>query len=208
VGTIHAGFILQQIVMNPQEGRQRVHGVDDAEGVGELGAEAAQGVDDEVLIGDWMTDVDKSVSKALEAAAVIPNGKIALLQAVEVLESVDGALRGIVEEEATNGEPGGVSRRSAVEHHVANRLGHGEVDPRDDAVVDLSPLDVVQACLCVDGAVDMVEKTELAKGEFEERAPGGIIGLLKIQHVRHMVANVEDLHGKTRSDPIAKYPEE
>jgi hypothetical protein len=48
-----------------------------------------------------------------------------------------------------------------VERHVANRLGDGEVDPSDDAMVDLCPLDAVELCLGVHGAVDMIQESEL-----------------------------------------------
>jgi ketosteroid isomerase-like protein len=62
-----------------------MHGVDDAEGVGELVVEDAHGVDDEVLVGDGMADVDKSVRQAFEMAAKIADGEITLLQTMEVL---------------------------------------------------------------------------------------------------------------------------
>jgi hypothetical protein len=41
----------------------------------------------------------------------------------------------------------------------------------------------------------MVEETELAKGKFKERAPGGVIGFLEIQNLWHMVADVQHLDG-------------
>jgi hypothetical protein len=47
--------------VHPEERWQRVNGVDNVEGVGELGAEAAHDIDDEVLIGDGITDVRESI---------------------------------------------------------------------------------------------------------------------------------------------------
>jgi hypothetical protein len=89
--------------------------------------------------------------------------KIALLQSVEVLQGVDGALRGIVEKEAAHGVPSGEGGGAAMERHVADRLGDGEVDPRHNAVIKLCPLNIEQALLRVDGAVDMIQKIQLAK---------------------------------------------
>jgi hypothetical protein len=140
-----------------------------------------------------MPDIDKSVCQALEAAAVVADAEIALLQAVKILQSVDGALGRIVEEETPNSVPGGEGRRTTLEHHVTNRLGNGEVDPRDDAMVDLGPLDVELPDVGVDGAVDMVEETELAEGKFKKGAPGGVIGFMEIQNLWHMVADVQHL---------------
>jgi hypothetical protein len=44
-----------------------------------------------------------------------------------------------------------------VKHHVTDGFGDRKINPGDDAVVDLRPLDVEQARLRVDGAVDMVQ---------------------------------------------------
>jgi hypothetical protein len=38
-----------------------------------------------------------------------------------------------------------------------------EVDPCDDAMVDLRPLSVEEACLGVDGTVDTIQESELSK---------------------------------------------
>jgi hypothetical protein len=181
--------------MYPQKRRQRVDGVDDTKGATEIGAEAAHGIGDEVLVGDGIADVDEGVREALEATIVIADTEVALLQAVKVLQSVDGALGRIVEEETANGVPDGEGRRTALEHHVVDRLGHGEVDPRDNAMADLGPLHVELPGVGVGSAVDMVEETELAKGKFKERAPGGVIGFLEIQNLWHMVADVQHLDG-------------
>lgn len=62
-----------------EEMRQQIHGIDHTEGVGELGTEAAHGVDDEVLVGDGMTDVGESICQLLETAAEFTDGEITLL---------------------------------------------------------------------------------------------------------------------------------
>lgn len=90
--------------MYPQERRQWSHGADDSQRITELGAKAPHGVDDEVLIRDGVVDVAEGVGEALEAAAEITDGELALVKVVEVLKRVDGALAGVVEEEATHVE--------------------------------------------------------------------------------------------------------
>jgi hypothetical protein len=57
VSTVQARLLLQEVGVHREERWQRFNGIDDAEGVGELGAEVAHDVDNEVLIGDGMTDV-------------------------------------------------------------------------------------------------------------------------------------------------------
>jgi hypothetical protein len=154
--------------MDPKKRWKWMHGVNHTKIVCELGAQTTHGVDDEVLVSEGVADVGEGVGEALEAAAVVVDGEVALLEAVEVLEGIDGALRRIVEEEAAYGVPGGVHSGTTQQHHVADGLGHSEVDPRDDAMVDLGPLGVEHTSLGVDGAVNMVHEAELAEGEFEE----------------------------------------
>jgi hypothetical protein len=97
--------------------------------IGELGAEPAHRVDDEVPISDGVADISECVGEALEAAAIVVDGEISLLQVVEILQSIHSALGCVVEEETAHGVPSGEGGGAAVEHHVADRLRHGEVDP-------------------------------------------------------------------------------
>lgn len=135
MGVIQAFLLLQEVGVHPQERRQRVHGVDDAEGIGELRAKSVHGVDDEVMVGDGVANVDEGVREALEVATKVVNGEVTLLQIVKVLQSIDNVLRGIVEEELADGVPCGERRHTALEHHVLDGLGHSEVNPRNNAVV-------------------------------------------------------------------------
>jgi hypothetical protein len=114
--------------MHPQKRREWVHGVDDTKRVGEFGADVAHGVDDEVLVGDRVADVGEGVGQALDAAAVVVDREIALLQAMEILESIHGALRRVAEEEATDSVPSRERGGAAMKDHVANGFGHGEVN--------------------------------------------------------------------------------
>jgi hypothetical protein len=49
------------------------------------GADVAHGVHDEILVSDGVADVGECVGEALEAAAVVMDREIALLQAMEIL---------------------------------------------------------------------------------------------------------------------------
>jgi hypothetical protein len=89
------------------------------------------------LIGDRVPDVGEGVGETLEPTTVIMDEEIALLQVVEALKGIHDALRRVVEEEAAHGLPHREGGGAAMEHHVADRLGDGEVNPRDNAVVDL-----------------------------------------------------------------------
>jgi hypothetical protein len=128
-----------------------------------------------------VADILECVGQFLELAAIIGNTELTLVQAVEVLQRVYGTLHGIVEEQATDRHPEGVRRCAALEHHVTNVLGHGEVDPRDDAVIDLGPLGIVDASLGVDRAVNVIEDAELAERQLEEGTPGGVVRVFQIQ---------------------------
>jgi hypothetical protein len=161
---IEAGFLLYKVGVHPQKPRQGIHGVDDAESIGELAVEAAHGVDDKIRVGDGVADVGECVRQPLELTAVVMDRQITLLQTMEVLQGVDGTLGGVVEEETAHGGPSGEGSGAAVENHVADRLGDSEVDPRDDAMVDLRPFSVEEARLGVDGTVDMIQESEFAEG--------------------------------------------
>jgi hypothetical protein len=182
VGAVRTCLLLEQVGAHVQESWRRVHhGAEDADGVAELGVEPAECVDDEFLISDGVADILECVGQFLELAAIIGNTELTLVQAVEVLQRVYGTLHGIVEEQATDRHPEGVRRCAALEHHVTNVLGHGEVDPRDDAVIDLGPLGIVDASLGVDRAVNVIEDAELAERQLEEGTPGGVVRVFQIQ---------------------------
>jgi predicted AAA+ superfamily ATPase len=51
-------------------------------------------------------------------------------------------MHGVVEEKTANVVRDGERRRATLEHHVVDRLGHAEVHPQDDVVVNLSQLGV------------------------------------------------------------------
>jgi hypothetical protein len=122
-----------------------------------------------------MADIGEGVGQALETATEITDGEIPLLQTVEVLQGRHSALCRIVEEEPTHSVQSGERRRAAMEHHVANGLGHGEVNPGGDAMVDLCPRMVVQHGLCINGAVDMIEEAEFAESELKKGTPGRVV---------------------------------
>jgi hypothetical protein len=55
------------------------------------------GVDDEVMVGDGVANVDEGVREALEVATKVVNGEVTLLHIVKVLQSIDNMLHGVVD---------------------------------------------------------------------------------------------------------------
>lgn len=102
-----------------------------------LRVEAAEGVDDECHVGDRHAHVAQRVGEFLEAATVLGDGEIALVQAMELLLGIDGALHRDVEEEIANCAPDAIRRRLRHHDHPAEILGDGGVKPSDHARVDL-----------------------------------------------------------------------
>lgn len=132
---LDAIFFLQEIRLGVEECRRRSHGGEP--GDGELVVQTTQRVNDESRVGDSGTAVIEHVGDALEAAAVLPNGHVTLEQAVELLLVVDGALETIVKEVPSDGSPRTVRRGAGLEDIVPDVLGHREVEPQNDACIDL-----------------------------------------------------------------------
>jgi hypothetical protein len=135
--------------------------------VAEALIEAADQVDQHVAVIDGRPDVAQRVSKALDPGAKRSDGHLTLDEVVELLFGVDRALETVVEEELVDGVPqrrGGVG---GLHDGVEDVGGDGGVEPRDDALIDLRPGVVDLHDLGVEGAVNMVEKAELAEGGHE-----------------------------------------
>lgn len=108
------------------------------------------------MIGDRRADVAKCVGQGLEAAAVLRDGEITLVQAVEFLLSVNGPLHTIVEKNPGNGLSNAVGGVIRLEDDVEDLLGDGGVEPGHDVVVDLHPLCISYLLTRIGGAVNMI----------------------------------------------------
>ena len=138
-------------------------GVEDGDGVTELGTQSSEEFDDELLVGDGRANVVQSVSEYLQLATILRDRAVVLEELMEFLLGVDGALQAVVEKEVVDRDPAAVCRVRWAEDDVADVLGDGVVEPGDNGVVDPHPLDVIDAVACVGGAVDVVLKTKLAE---------------------------------------------
>jgi hypothetical protein len=58
-------------------------------------------------------------------------------------------------------------------------------------VVELHPLDIKQACLHIDRAVDVIHEAKLAECKLEQRATGGVVGVLEVEDLGNMVFDVQ-----------------
>lgn len=79
--------------------------------------------------------------------------------------------------------------------HLHQVGGDRGVQPGDDVLVDLEPFSVVPHGLRIDGAIDMVEDSELAKGSIEEGALEGECRVAVVEDDGNMGANVHVLAG-------------
>lgn len=186
-----AAFLLQQVADVADGGGSL--GAEVADGRAEVVVEAAEGVDDEGMISDGGADMVEGVRQLLETASVLGDRHVTLVQTVELLLRVDGALEAVVEEEAGDARPDGIRREPWLVNRIHDVLGHGGVQPRDDAGIDLHPLGVVAHEDGVDGAVDVVEEDEL----FEEGAPLAKVRGLRFK--RHGNVRLDVDHGDRRS---------
>ena len=69
----------------PEERHRQAGGRDRRDAVGELVVDAAQEVDDEVLIGEGCADVAQLVRQVLELVAVLDHREVTLAEGVERL---------------------------------------------------------------------------------------------------------------------------
>ena len=104
-----------------------------------------------------------------------------------------GALKTVVAEEVGDDGPSVGGGVGGLDDDLENVLGDGGVQPGDYALVDLSPLDVAESHESVDGAIDVIKKTKLAKSKVEGGLPDAKIGLLEVKDNGDMVADVDKL---------------
>ena len=163
--------------------------------VGELVAEAAKEGDDEFLVGERGAKVAQDVGLALDLNTVVDDVHVALAEGVELLAGLRCTLDHVVEELGGDGRPDGVGGVVGLDHGGEQVIGEGGVDPGNDTCVDLGPLRIEDLHLRVDGAIDMIQKTELLEGVGEERAPGAVVGSDEIKNDRNMGLDADELGG-------------
>lgn len=157
----------------------------------------AKDVGDDCGVGDSSAYIVEGVRQLLEAVGLLGDRHITLVEAVEFVLGVHGTLEAVVEEEAEDLRPGGVGREMWLVNGVHDILGHGGVQPGDDAGVDLCPFDVVAHEDSIDGAVDVVGEAEFLERELEEGAPLAKVGGLHLERDRDVRLDVD--HGDRRS---------
>jgi hypothetical protein len=131
-------------------------------------------------------------------AAVLADGHVALEQAVELLLGVDGTLEAIVEELAGDGGPGDVGGGARFLDITPDVLGHRGVEPGNNARVHLQPFRIIDHGGRIDGAVDVVDKTELFEGKLEEGSPLAKIPIVRVEGDRDVATDVKEDDGGGR----------
>jgi hypothetical protein len=120
-----------------------------------------------------VTDIAEKIYELIKMTKVGSDDHVTLEEVVKLLEHVDGALHGVVDEEPTNRHPQGVGGGFRHLNHGHQLGGDAVIQPRDDGAVNLHPLGVMEHHGGVDGAVDVVGDAKLAEHGVEEQAPGG-----------------------------------
>lgn len=194
-GMLDAVFLLQKIRLGVEERRRRIHGGEDGDRLTELVVQSAKGVDDESRVGDCSAAIIESVGEALETAVVLTDRHVALVEAVELLLSVHGALKTVVEELTGDGAPGGVGGVLWPVDVAPDVLRHGGVEPLDNAGIHLQPFWVVDHGDDIDGAINMADETEFLEGEGEEGSPLAKVAIIHVESDGNMVMNIEEGEG-------------
>jgi hypothetical protein len=132
----------------------------------------------------------------LEAAEVVVDRELALVHAMELMECIDDVLIGVVEEEAKNGLPDDVGGRLKNLDYLHETGSNRCIQPGHNAFIDLQPFGVVSHVLGVDGAIDMIDKLELAKSGVEEGTPSRERRVTVVEGDQHMSADVHVLDGR------------
>ena len=92
-------------------------------------------VEDEHLIRDKLVEIAKILGHALEAAAVVDDGQIALSEGAELLVGVEGTGGALPQELGLDGEPNHSSGNVALGDGVGEVVGDGAEEPgTNDAV--------------------------------------------------------------------------
>jgi hypothetical protein len=188
-----AGLLLEQVIADEEEGGQWLVRDEDGDGMAELRVQPTQRVDDHGRIRHQVADVAQEVREVLEAAEVVVDGEVALVQAMVLLEGVDNAPIGDVEEEATYGLPDDVDRRLRNLDHLHEIESNRCIQPGHNALIDLELFGVVPHVLGIDGAIDMIDQPELAESGVEESAPSREHCGAVVEGDRHMSADVHML---------------
>jgi hypothetical protein len=191
-----ARFLLEQVIADEEEGWQRLARGEDGDGMTELRVQAMQRIDDHGRIRHWVADVAQHVGEVLEVAEVVVDGELALVHTMELLEGIDDALIGVVQEETTNGVQDDVGNRLRHLDHL-HEAGGKCIQPGNNALIDLQPFGVVSHGRGVDGAIDVIDQPELAKSGVEEGAPSRECGVAVVEGDCHMSADIDVLDGST-----------
>lgn len=161
----------------------------------ELIVQVAQCVDDEGGVGDGGAAVIELIGETLELAAVLGDAHVTLEQAMKFLLGVHSALEAVVKELAEDGVPDGEGGGVGAIDIIPYLLGHGVVQPRDDASIDLKPFGIVDHGRCINRAINVIEEAEFLDGELEEGTPLPEVAFVRVEDNRDVAADVEHHQG-------------
>jgi len=152
----------------------------------------ANDVEDECVLRDRLAKVPEVLSHALEAAAVVDDGQVALGEGAELLISVEGTRGAVAKELGLNCKPDRTSRGATLGDGVGEVVGDGAEQPGADDAVHPHPgrrgrRNVV--------GEDMAFQGVLAKDVEEGLLPVAVEGGVDVEDERNQRADIMDRHG-------------
>jgi hypothetical protein len=189
---VQPDLLQEQVRSRAHECTRQEFGGDHRLDVAVLGVKPAQEVEDLAWLGHWLADFAELVGELLQAAGVLGDVHITLVDAAEFSFNVDSALQLVVAEQTLDVVPDGEGQGTWLVDDVEDILGDGGLDPVDDAVVNHTPLGVVLRHWRWSG--DVRFEPELAEDGVEEASPLTIIGFVHVEKDWNMDADVHRLH--------------
>jgi len=153
-------------------------------------------VEDLAHLANRLPNIAQSIGKLFQPAGVGGDIHVALNETLKLRLEVDDAVEFLVPELIMDGGPDGVRRGLGRAYDGANVLGHGVVQPAEDALVCHGPLRVTAVG---DGGwrEEVRSEPKLADESVKEAAPLGVFGLSEIEidgNVRLDVHRLQDCH--------------
>lgn len=157
----------------------------------EAWVEAPDDVLHEVGVGDGRAEIAELIDHCLHLGALRQHGQIALEEGTKFRVEVDESRGSVVAEEIMNAPPQRV-RRVVVGGDGGEEIrGKAIVEPGQDGTISQDPIGVA---LWSSSAVDVIAEAVLAEDGGERAYPGGVVGLVEIQHNGHTRLNVDAMN--------------
>ena len=135
----HGDLFKKQVVPNLQERWQRGGAPDVETDSPEAFVQPVDDIEDERLVRDRLAEVVEILSHALEPAAVVDDGQIALGEGAELLVGVESTRGAVPKKLGLNGEPDHAGGGVALGNSLGEVVGDGTEEPSTNNAVHPHP---------------------------------------------------------------------